>query len=174
MATTASVSKNDNDMNIVERWLRVDTVRWISGVLAGLLAGGLAIFVAMVFAKIGGREFWYPVKLMASILMGPGATALDSGLGAIVAGLIFFEGLAAFLGLVYAHFTVTNNAQALLGVGLTWAAFSWIFIWNLFFQSFSTIFVAALSSGVVFPICLVYGLSLSSVGFFDRALRGAK
>lgn len=164
--------KNSNDMNIVALWLRVDKVRWISGLLAGLLAGAMALVFAMVLCVASGREFWYPAKLMASILMGTDATAVGGQFGMILCGFILFEALASFLGFVYAHFTATNNTQALLAVGLTWAAFSWIFIWNLFFQSFSTIFAAALPSGAVFAVCLVYGLSLTSVGFFDRAMRG--
>jgi hypothetical protein len=160
------------DINIVELWLRKDTVRWVSGALAGLFAGLVAICFAMLLAVMSGAEFWYPVKLMATMVLGSSATVLGAHMGAILTGFILFELLSVLLGVIYAHFTASNSLSVLLGIGLVWGMFSWIFIWNLFFQSFKTIFAANVSSGAVFPICMVFGLALTSVGFFDRAIRG--
>lgn len=164
--------QNNEDMNIVALWLRCDKTRWVAGAAGGLFAGLVAIFFAMVMAVLGGKEFWFPVKLIASIVLGPSATVLGFHFGAIAVGCAVFEALAMFWGVVYAHFAPTNSLSALLGVGATWAAFSWIFIWNLFLQSFKPIFNAQVSSGAAFAICMVYGLSLTAVAFFDRVLRG--
>lgn len=160
------------DINIVALWLRKDTTRWTAGILGGLMAGAVAMAFAMILSSIGGREFWYPAKLMAAIVSGPEATALGAHFGAILGGFVVFEILCAFFGFVYAHFTVTNHLPALLGMGLVWAAFSWIFIWNLFLHSFKVIFNASLPSVAALAVCLVYGLALTSVSFFDRAMRG--
>lgn len=171
MSAIKSTGTVDQDINIVGMWTSFDKVRWIAGALGGLFAGFVAIVFAMVMVAAAGSEFWYPVKLMATPVLGAGATVYGFNLGAIVVGLIVFEVLTMVLGMIYAHFTVTNLLSVLLGIGIVWALFSWIFIWNLFLQSFETIFASQLPSGAALAVCLVFGLSLTSVGAFDRALR---
>lgn len=164
----------DNDLNVVEIWTRIDPVRWIAGVIAGLVAGGLSLFVAMVFSVLSGRDIWFPAKLLATTVLGAGATALDAGAGTIIVGVLVYEGICTFWGVVYAHFTGTNSLSSLLPMGLAWSAWHWVFTWCLFLQSFQTVFVAV-STYTYLPvlfICLVYGLSLSSVAFFDQIIRG--
>lgn len=164
-------SQEAQDMNIVALWLSCDPTRWVAGAISGLFAGIVAICCAALMASIAGVEFWFPVKLMATILLGPSATVLGANFGSILTGFLLIEALALFFGVVYAHFARTNSLPALFGMGLTWGAFSWIFIWNLFLQSFRPIFVAAVSSGAAFFVCMAYGLALISVAFIDRALR---
>lgn len=159
------------EYNLVEMWLRRDPIRWVAGVLAGLLAGTLTLGFAGWVAQQSGFEFFFPVKLMATTVLGPSATAFDAPINSIYLGAGVFYALAALLGFVFAHFTGVNSLYALLPMGLVWGIFSWIFIWNLFLQSFRPIFAAQLSSGLVLPICLVFGLSLASVAFFDRVMR---
>ncbi len=162
------------DINVVEKWIQVDKTRWAAGLLAGAFAGVVALVFAMIFSKAVGLELTFPAKLMATPILGAAAANYDAGLGAILTGFIFFELIAVFWGIVYAHFTYTNSLPALMGMGLTWAAFSWIFIFNLFMQSWEPIFAAAIPSGAAFAVCLVYGLALTSVAAFDRAIRGNK
>lgn len=162
---------DDNDLNIVAIWLRKDPKRWVAGILAGLLAGAIAAGVSAVISVMGGYQALFAVKLLATPILGPGATDVASGMVAIVTGVIVWEAICAFFGFVFAHFTGTNSLGALLPMGLVWAAFSWVFLWNLFFQSWRPIFVAQISAWVVMPVCLAYGLSLSSVAFFDRMFR---
>ena len=92
----------------------------------------------------------------------------------IVVGLVSFEMLCAFLGAVFAHFVFSNASGPLLGMGFTWGAFSWIFINNLFSPSFLDVRAANISRGAAFGFWMVFGLSLTSVAFFDRVLRGNK
>jgi hypothetical protein len=160
------------EQNLVEMWLRRDPVRWISGVLAGLLAGVIAMSVAGALACAFGFEAWFPVKLMGTVILGPSATETGNGMKSIYAGGAVVEGICLFFGFVYAHFTGTNRIGPLLAMGLVWGVFSWIFIWNLFLQSFRSIFVAAVPSSLAFPVCIAFGLSLASVSLFDRMLRG--
>jgi uncharacterized membrane protein (GlpM family) len=160
------------DVNIVEIWLRKDPVRWVAGALAGLFAAAIAMAFAVLLSAACGVEPLFPAKLMGAIALGPSATEVGEHTSAILAGIVLFEVLGAFLGVVYAHFTGTNLLHALLGVGFVWGVFSWIFIWNLFMQSFRPIYWVHVSSGATFPVCLVFGLSLTSVAFFDQALRG--
>ena len=156
--------------NLVENWLRRDPVRWISGGLAGLLAAIAAICLAMILSYCSGLQSWLPLKLVGTILMGPVATDVDLAQGAISGGILLAL-VSVFLGAVFSHFVYTNELKSLLAMGLVWGIFSWIFIWNLFMQSFSSIFAAQIPATVVFPICLLFGLTLASVSFFDRMLR---
>jgi hypothetical protein len=163
--------ETDDDLNIVALWLRKDPVRWVAGALAGAFAGFISLAFAMVLASALGFEFLYPAKLAALPILGNVATAYDSSTGVIV-GILFYEALCALLGVFYAHVTATNSFPALLGAGLTFGAFSWIFLFNLYFQSFTAFHWAHIPPGAAFPVLMVFGISLASVAFFDRILRG--
>ena len=162
----------EGEMNLVAEWTRVDPIRWVSGILAGLLAGAVAMLVAGVIATWGGFEFWFPIKLMATPILGSTATEIGMNLGPIIVGLMVIEFLAVFWGVIYSHFVYSNNTGPLLAMGLVWGVYLWIFNWNLYFQSFKTISVTNLPRSWVMVVCLSYGLSLSTVRFFDRAFRG--
>ncbi|MGZ3688973.1 MAG: hypothetical protein ACXVBW_11765 [Bdellovibrionota bacterium] len=173
MQTNDYVLNDPEEINLVAIWLRKDTKRWVAGVMGGLFAGGVSLVVAMVISSIGGMEFWFPAKYFATIVSGPVATTLGAGFGSVILGAIVWEAVAAFFGFVFAHFTGVNDVGTLLAMGLVWSLFSWVFVWNLFLQSFRGIFWAHISSGAVFPVCLAYGLSLASVSMFDRMIRGS-
>lgn len=160
------------EMDLVAIWLRRDPVRWIAGILAGAFAGGLMLVFSMVLAAVLGAELWLPAKLPALPFLGADALEIGMNMKAILIGIVVHELLCSFWGLIFAHFTGTNHLPALLGVGFTWAAFSWIFMNNLFFPSFRDFYVAQIPQGAAFFACLVYGLGLVSVAFFDRVLRG--
>jgi hypothetical protein len=162
----------ENDLNIVSMWTKIDPTRWVSGAFAGILAGVISLAVAMMICKIAGYELLYPVKLLAGWVMGTSATEYGMNVTPILVGGMLYAVLAVFWGMVYAHFTGTNSLSALLPMGLVWALFLWIFNWCLFGQSIRTVYWAGIPAGVIMPVCLAYGLSLSSVAFFDRTLRG--
>ncbi len=162
------------EIRIVEKWLQRDTVRWIAGALAGLFAGAVAMAFAMYMASSADMESWLPVKLFATICLGAKATEYGMNTTYVMTGLFILGGLFAFWGVIYAHFTYTNDLLSLLGMGLAWGAFTWIFNWNLFLQSFLEIRSAGIPSSAAFAVCMMYGIALASVGFFDRALRGGK
>lgn len=162
------------DINLTDIWLRKDPARWIAGVMAGLLAGAAALLVAGILSSGPYSDFWFPAKLMATTVLGPEATEIGSHMSAVVVGIVVFELICAFFGVLFAHFTGTNLMAALLPMGVVWGIFSWIFVWNLFLQSSRSIFAAQIPSSGVFPVCIVYGLTLASVAFFDRMFRGSK
>ena len=159
------------DINLIELWLRKDPTRLMAGAMAGLFAGLLSICVAGLMAKSGGSEFWFPIKVAALPVLGGSATEYGMHMKAIVLGLVIHEFISMVLGMIYSHFVATNAMPALLGGGFVWGIFSWIFIQNLFIQSFTDVFAAHLSSGAAFLPLMIFGLSLSSVAFFDRAIR---
>lgn len=159
-------------MNLVELWLRVDPVRWIAGAFAGLFAGVLMVAASMFVAALLGAEIWFPVKIAAVPFLGASATEYGTALKPIVTGLIVHETICLVLGVIYAQVTATNYLPGLLGVGFVWGTFSWVFITNLFIQSFTEVFALSISPAAAFPVNLVFGLSLTSVAFFDRLLRG--
>ena len=166
-----SMDHIDDDRDIVAMWLKWDPKRLIAGALAGLFAGLLTATFAMAFAKILGADPLFPIKFAALPILGEQALRFDNSL-AIVVGLATHETLCLVLGIVYAHFTGINALPALLGAGLMWGTFSWIFISCLFVQAFRDIAALELPKQVFFPVNLVFGLALASTGFFDRLVRG--
>lgn len=167
-------ASQEGEMNLVAQWSRIDPTRWISGILSGILGGGVLMIVAGLFASSGGMEFTFPIKLMATPVLGASATELGQNLNALIVGALMIEAGCTFWGFVYSHFVFTNRLSALAPMGLVWGVYLWIFDWNLFLQSFKTISVTQVPRAPVFFICLSYGLSLVSVTFFDRALRGSR
>ena len=161
----------DNDMNMVDSWLRKDPKRWVAGWVSGFFAGGVAMVLAMIIAQIGGFDFLFPAKLFGGILLGNGATDTLSGIGPAIVGFILFEAICGFFGFAFSHFVFSNSSSALLAMGAVWGIFSWIFLWNLFLPSFKIIRFSGITPGVAMPVCMAYGLSLASVAFFDRMLR---
>ncbi len=159
------------EINLVEIWLRKDTKRWVAGILSGVFAGLVAMVFAMVLSILAGKELWFPIKYSALPLLGNEALEIGLNIGSIATGLILHEVLCAVIGVIYAHFTGTNQSGPLLGVGLSFGAFTWIFINNLFWPSFRPILIADVSAGAAFFVCLVFGIALSSVSYFDRLVR---
>jgi phage shock protein PspC (stress-responsive transcriptional regulator) len=159
---------------IVEKWLRRDTTRWFAGVLAGLFAGSVAMIFAMYIASSASLESWLPVKLFATLLFGNKATEYGMNTTYVFAGAAVLSVIFAIWGTIFAHFVYTNHMPSLLAMGMVWGVFLWIFNWNLYLQSFLEIRSAGISAGAAFPVCLAYGVSLVSVAFFDRVLRGGK
>jgi hypothetical protein len=158
------------DTNLVELWIKRDNIRLVAGFLAGVFAAACAAIVGGIIASAHGMEFFFPVKLLGTVLLGPDATEYSyaPGLGAGLAVLGF---ICVFWGVIYAHFTKTNALSALLPMGVVWGLFSWIFIWNLFLPSFNTIKAAGISAGPALAVCLAYGIGLASVSMFDRLMR---
>jgi hypothetical protein len=171
LSSENSQALEDGDTPLVEIWLRRDPVRWMAGVLGGVTAGVVGFLVAGVLSKFGGLDLTYPLRIAAMPVVGGMATDLSSGMGPVILGLVIHLGLCAVLGGIFAHFTGTNSMKALLGYGLTWGIFAWIFIFCLFAQSFKDIFAARVPAGPAFFAHIAFGLGLMSVGFFDSAFR---
>ncbi|HTL11859.1 MAG TPA: hypothetical protein VL588_05195 [Bdellovibrionota bacterium] len=155
---------------MVERWTQKDVTRWIAGACAGLFAGAAMLVFSMVLSAAFGGDAWGPAKISAVPFLGGKAMAYGNSTGILV-GVIVHEVLAMVLGIIYAHFAFTNSLPALLGVGFTWGAFSWVFLNNLYTNSFREVLVQSLPAGQAFFSCMVFGITLSSVAFFDRMLR---
>lgn len=171
MTTHSYVDPDDNDANLVEHWLKADVTRWIVGAISGVLAAWIAFGFASVFAKAFGYEIFFAIKLMATPFLGEVATEYGVHLGALVVGGAFLSILGGFLGAVFAHFTFTNHVPSLLAMGAVWGTFSWIFIWNLFFRSIRPMLFMNVPSSAAFPVCMIFGISLVTVGALDRMLR---
>lgn len=159
------------DINLVEHWVKKDRTRWMAGAMAGVFASLVALAFAGILAVIGGYEFLFPAKYIGQILVGSHSTELGFNVGHVLAGVILFAAWSALMGWAYGHFVFTNALPGLLGMGVTWGVFGWIFVWNLYLPSFSVISAAKMGSGPVFLIMIVWGLALTSVAAFDRAIR---
>lgn len=169
----AHTIETEIDHNLVEMWTRKDPVAWTAGIMGGLVAGVVAAAVGGLIAKRHGLEFLFPVKFAGLPILGNSATAYTSSAGLIVGGVCFF-GLAAFLGFLYSHFANPKAFVARLGMGFVWGTFSWIFIGNLYMQSWFDVRAVNMPNSATFFVTLAYGLSLISVGMFDSIIRGSK
>ena len=156
---------------LVETWLQKDPIRWISGALAGAFGGAMYLLFRIVVEGMTGPDLWAPLKFAGLPFLGQDALEYGFQVKQIFVGVLAHEGLCVFLGVVFAHFTRTNKVHYLLGMGFTWAAFSWVFINNLFTPSFRAVFIAKGPESTAFLACLVFGFSLASVAVFDRILR---
>ncbi len=170
--SSATANQNEEgDINLVSDWVKLDVVRWMAGFGGGVFSGVVMLVFAMVLSATSGGDLWLPTKMLALPILG--ASALEYGLGAsVIVGTIATLLLCGFLGIVFAHFTRTNRFLPLVSVGATWGIFSWIFLNNLFFKSWRDYYAAGTSDGAAFFVCLVFGMSLVSVAFFDRMVRG--
>lgn len=163
------------EYRLVESWLNCDKLRWlIVGPLSGAISGIITIIFSMWLAFTLGVDPLFPIKLMSTIVLGPSATELsnESNVLNVATGIFLFEVLFIFLGTIFSRFVLANSLFSLVIMGFVWGVFSWIFIWNLFLQSFVFIFRANIPHIAAFPVCIVYGLSLSVFVFIlSRALR---
>ncbi len=171
MSQNPSTGLPVEDIDMIATWLVADRTRWLAGIVAGLFSGVLALGVAGVLSYINELEFLYPLKLMATPILGLEATDYSAGFFTILTGFIFFESMCALWGFVYAHFVKTNSLGSLLAMGAVWGFFSWVFEWNLFLHSVKPILYAGVPASAALLVCMVYGVSMSSVAFFDRSLR---
>lgn len=171
MANPQMAPQEEGDFDLIALWLQRDPVRWVAGAVTGAFAGMVSILVGGILSAKAGLGFLFPIKLLATVILGSSATEYDAGAGVLIVGFVFYEFLAAFAGVFYAHFTRTENRGFLLSMGATWGVFTWVFWWNLYFQSWSTISDTQVGAGGPLFVCLAYGLSLASVNAFDRILR---
>lgn len=166
-----TIDHETEDFNLVELWLQKDPVRWVAGAISGLIAGGVSIVIGGLIATKAGNEFLFPVKLIGTIPIDSFATEYGMHPLRFAVSLGFYEALAAFAGIFYAHFTRTEKTGFLLSMGATWGIFTWIFWWNLYFQSFRTISDARIPPSAALAICLAYGLSLAVIKVVDPIFR---
>ena len=157
----------EGEFNLAEMWATPRAARLRAGVFAGIFAGIMMQIFGIIFHIFTGDELLKGMKIAALPVLGREALAYGVGPGLFV-GLAMFFLLSIILGVAYAHFTGINNKKGLFGIGLTWAAFSWVFITCLFSPSFRSYHEADISRGAMFFAWIVFGLSLMSVAWFDR------
>jgi hypothetical protein len=157
----------EGEFNLTEMWNTFRAARLRAGVAAGIVAGTAMQIFGVIYHGVQGDDLLKGFKIAALPVLGNEALAYGMGSGFWVGTLMFFL-LSIFLGVYYAHATGVNNKKALFGIGLTWAAFSWVFITCLFAPSFRAYHEADISRGAMFFAWIVHGLSLMSVAWFDK------
>ncbi len=154
------------EYSLVATWLRKDPGCLLESALAGSFSAISSAMVASLIAQQAGYPPAFPLKLLGTIIAGPQNTDYDTGCMAL--GIYLWLGLCIFSTTVFAHFVATRRFQSLFLMGLVWGTFSWIFLWNLFMQSFPAIYNAHIPSASVFCIWMVFGMSLTSLALFAR------
>jgi hypothetical protein len=155
------------EYNVVELWAKFRGERIKAGVLAGIFAGIMMQVFGMIYCAAKGMDLTTPMRISALPILGNAAMTYGAGAG-IAVGLLMFFILAIVLGTTYAHFTGTNHKWNRFGVGLTWGAYSWIFITCLFSPAFQSYHEADIPRGPMFFAWMVFGVSLMSVAWFDK------
>ena len=161
------------EYSLVAMWCAPRRARLIGGLLAGAFAGTMMLLFGMIYCAATGNDIMAPMKISAIPFLGGDALAYGSVPGLVV-GTIAFYTVMSLLGMAYGHLTGINSRKGLFGVGLTWGAFGWVFINNLFLPAFRPYLAAGIPRGVMFFAWMVYGLSLMSVMWFDRVGYTAK
>lgn len=162
------------EFNLVEIWLRKDPVRWVAGVMAGLFAALVMLMSTVICAKMHHSDPLFLIKAFAVPFFKGAAMEEGFHLPVIMAGATTYILLSAVLGVFYAQMTGTNHMGGLFGVGITWGAFAWVFINNLFSGAFRETIALNLNKGAGFFAWMLFGISLMSVAAFDRMFRGSK
>jgi hypothetical protein len=158
------------EMNITEHWLVAKPKRWVAGAMAGAVGGAAMLLFGMIAASLAGYDLTYALKIPAIPVFGGEATATDSGFGVVLVGVLLHTILCSFWGFVFSHFTYATQVGSLIGMGLTWGTFSWIFLNNLFFPSFRAYHVLQVPQSTAFVACLIYGVVLAlTVKVLDRS-----
>jgi hypothetical protein len=155
------------EFNVVALWTTFRSARLRAGVIAGIFAGIMMQVFGMVYSVATGRDLTTPFRIAALPILGNEAMAYGTTPG-IMVGLLVFFALAILLGVTYAHFTGTNHKGNRFGIGLTWGAYSWIFITCLFSPAFRAYYEAEIPRGPMFFAWMVFGVSLMSVAWFDK------
>lgn len=158
----------EGEHNLVELLCNFRASRLKAGVLAGIVAGIAMQIFGMIYCASQGIDITAPMKIAGLPILGNAAMAYGSTTG-IVVGLLAFFAYSIFHGMSYAHVTGGNHKGALFGIGLTWAAWSWIFVTCLFMPAFRSYYEAEIPRGVMFFAWIVWGLSLQSVKWFDKS-----
>ena len=158
----------EGEHNLVALLWNFRAVRLKAGMLAGIFAGTMMLVFGMIFCAAKGLDVTAPLKIAALPFLGNAAMEYGSGTG-IVVGLIAFFIYTIFHGMTYSHVTGGNHRGALLGMGLTWGVFSWVFVTCLFMPAFRSYYEAEIPRGVMFFAWMVWGLSLQSVKWFDKS-----
>lgn len=157
----------EGEYNVVALWTSFRLRRIIAGMLAGIVAAFMMELFGVIFCALNGVDLTMPMRIAALPIIGRDALEIASATGMIV-GVTAHAVLSMILGAVYAHFTGMNKIGALFGIGLTWAAWGWVFITCLFMPSFRAYHEAQIPAGLMFFAWIVFGLSLMSVAIFDR------
>jgi hypothetical protein len=157
----------EGEYNVAAMWATFRAARLRAGAMAGIVAGIMMQIYGMIYHTVTGEDLLKGLKIAALPIIGRDALAYGAGPGLFIGTIAFFV-LAIILGMGYAHFTGVNNKKGLFGVGLTWAAFSWVFITCLFSPSFRAYYEADISRGAMFFGWIIFGLSLMSVAVFDK------
>ncbi|MBS1959423.1 MAG: hypothetical protein JST80_08130 [Bdellovibrionales bacterium] len=158
----------EGEYNLVETFCNFRAVRLKAGVLAGIFAGVMMIIFGMIYCATQGIDITAPMKIAGLPILGNEALQYGSA-KAIIVGLAAFFAYSIFHGMTYAHVTGKNHKGALFGMGLTWAAWSWVFVTCLFMPAFQHYYEAEIPRGVMFFAWIVWGQSLRSVAWFDKS-----
>lgn len=122
--------------------------RWMGiGALAGVTAGMLALFIAMIASVTHGGEWDRPFKFIGATFYGPSATAYGSLGKAGFAGLVLHITLSTVYGLLFAHLvSEKSRIRSLIVLGLVTSYIIWIFSCKLFMPSFDPALALSLPS----------------------------
>jgi hypothetical protein len=140
-------------------------VRWIDGLIGGLVAGVLTLvfFTVVAVAWLGemtlNEFFAQPARLIPQLRGTPPSVALT------LVGVLLYLGLSVLLGLVYGRFSATRPSTRRLPTSLLWGTLyglaTWLLVHDVFVPWTGVVDVEPLWEGLVG--CVLFGLVLSEM-----------
>ncbi|MDP2600330.1 MAG: hypothetical protein Q8P84_06320 [Deltaproteobacteria bacterium] len=148
-----------NDVSYI--WTRFNPKWALSGVLAGIGAGLIAIAVgAFLSMHYMFREAAYPFKLIGAVWFGPSALNAATFTPGGLAGLATHLSLSAFFGFVFSQFVPEwTKKRILIIMGGLGGLAVWLFWSTMFLPSFNETMADLLPKPVSILLHLTFGLS---------------
>lgn len=140
-------------------------MRWIDGLVGGLVAGvvSMVYFTVVAVAWLGEMSinefFAQPARLIPQLRGTAPSVALT------LVGVVLYLGLAVLLGLVYGRFSTTRPSTRRLPNSLFWGTFyglaTWLLVHDVFVPWTGVVDVEPLWEGLAG--CVLFGLVLSEM-----------
>ena len=123
MANTSASTAHKNEL--LDSLLHNDKKRIVLGVICGLLAGCIMLFITTFFTPEGAGSLWW-LQLTASFCYGGEATVLNPPMSLLINGAFWHFGVSAFLGLLFGKMTTSTCLKTLLPYGLVLGGICWL------------------------------------------------
>jgi hypothetical protein len=109
----------------MDSFLHHNCKRMVVGVVSGVLAGCVMLFVTSLVTPAGHTKLWW-LQILASACFGGQASAYNASTAVIMDGALIHFGVCAFLGFVFGKITTSHGVKRLMIYGLVLGGLCWL------------------------------------------------